>query len=53
MASYISEDCLTDGKPDADKIRPMVFNLEASTYSTIGNVVARAWSVGREVGDGR
>lgn len=49
-ATYISEDCLTDGKPDVEKIRPMVFNLEVSTYSTIGGVVARAWSVGREVG---
>jgi flavin reductase (DIM6/NTAB) family NADH-FMN oxidoreductase RutF len=47
--TYISEDCLTDGKPDVDKVRPMVFNLEASTYSTIGSVVAKAWSVGREL----
>jgi len=50
MASYISDDCGTAGKPDAATIRPMVFNREASTYSSIGSVVARAWSVGREVG---
>ena len=48
-ATYISDDCLTDGKPDIRKIRPMVFNLEASDYSTIGEFVAKAFSVGREL----
>lgn len=48
-ATYVSDDCLTDGKPDVRKIRPMVFNLEASDYSTVGEFVARAFSVGREL----
>jgi flavin reductase (DIM6/NTAB) family NADH-FMN oxidoreductase RutF len=47
-ATFISGDCLTDGKPDLAKMNPMVFNLEASTYSTIGPVVAKAFSIGRE-----
>ena len=47
-ATFISDDCLTDGKPDLAKMRPMVFNLEASTYSTIGPVVAKAFGVGRD-----
>jgi hypothetical protein len=29
-------------------MNPMVFNLEGSTYSTIGPVVAKAFSIGRE-----
>jgi flavin reductase (DIM6/NTAB) family NADH-FMN oxidoreductase RutF len=47
-SSYIRDDCLKDGKPDVEKIRPMVFNLEESSYSAIGNVVAKAFSIGRE-----
>ncbi len=48
-ATFISEDCLRDGKPDLAKIRPMVFNLEESTYSTIGPVIAKAFAIGREL----
>jgi flavin reductase (DIM6/NTAB) family NADH-FMN oxidoreductase RutF len=45
----ITEDCLTDGKPDVKKIRPMIFNLEASEYAAFGEVIAKAFSVGREL----
>jgi len=31
-ATYISDDCLTQGKPDARKIRPMIFNSDSSEY---------------------
>jgi flavin reductase (DIM6/NTAB) family NADH-FMN oxidoreductase RutF len=47
--SYISEGCLTDGKPDVEKIRPAIFNLEASSYLAFGGVVAKAYSIGREL----
>ena len=47
--TYINDDCLTDGKPDVRKIKPMVFNLEARDYSAIGEVIAKAWSIGREL----
>ena len=47
--SYISEDCVSEGKPDAEKMRPMIFNMEATTYSTFGDVVAKAYSVGLEL----
>jgi flavin reductase (DIM6/NTAB) family NADH-FMN oxidoreductase RutF len=50
--SYISEGCLTDGKPDADKIRPMVFNMESASYLTFGDVMAKAYSVGKELKKG-
>jgi flavin reductase (DIM6/NTAB) family NADH-FMN oxidoreductase RutF len=45
----ITEDCLTEGKPDVKKIRPMIFNLEASEYAAFGEVIAKAFSVGREL----
>ncbi len=47
--TFISEDCVTDGKPDAEKIRPLIFDMEASTYLSFGQVVATAFSVGRGV----
>ncbi len=47
-ATFISEDCLRDGKPDLSKLKPMVLNLEESTYSTIGPVIGKAFSIGRE-----
>ena len=51
--SYISEDCISDNKPDTEKIRPMIFNMEASEYLTFGKTVAKAFSVGRDLKKGR
>ena len=51
--SYIDEDCASDGKPDAEKIRPMIFNLEASIYLTFGETISKAFSVGRKLKAGR
>ena len=47
--TYISDDCLTDGKPDVKKIRPIIFNLELAEYSAMGEVFAKAFSIGREL----
>jgi flavin reductase (DIM6/NTAB) family NADH-FMN oxidoreductase RutF len=47
--SHISEECLTDGKPDVKKIRPIIFNLEMQDYSAIGEVIAKAWSAGKDL----
>ena len=47
--SYISEDCLSDDKPDAKKIRPMIFNMEAGVYLAFGEIIAKAYSVGRDL----
>jgi hypothetical protein len=38
-----------DIKPDVKKIKPMIFNLEASEYSVFGDVIAKAFKVGREL----
>ncbi len=47
--SYVSEDCVSDDKPDAEKIRPMIFNMEAAVYLTFGETIAKAYSVGRDL----
>jgi len=51
--SHISKDCISNGKPDTERIRPMIFNMEAFFYLSFGEVVAKAYSVGRELKTGR
>jgi flavin reductase (DIM6/NTAB) family NADH-FMN oxidoreductase RutF len=46
---YASEDCLTDGKPDVSKVRPIVYSTGArNAYHALGESVARAFHVGAE-----
>ncbi len=45
--TFISEECITDGKPDVKKINPIVFNLEMAEYSVIGQVIGKAWNIGK------
>ena len=45
--TYVSESCLTDGKPDVDKIKPLIFTTApARRYQTFGEVVIEAFSIG-------
>jgi len=48
--TYISEDCLTDGKPDVNKIKPFTFiTSPALQYQALGEVIAKAFSIGKEL----
>ncbi|MFC1963827.1 flavin reductase family protein, partial [Chloroflexota bacterium] len=48
--THITENCFTDGKPDADKIKPIAFvNAPEKRYHALGEVVAKAYSVGKEI----
>ena len=48
--TYISEDCLTNGEPDVDKIKPLIYIAQPGRrYQTLGEVVANAYSIGREL----
>ena len=48
--SHISESCLTDGKPDVDKIKPFAFIVgPSSQYRALGEVVAKAFSIGKKL----
>ena len=47
--TYVAEECLTDGKPDVHKIKPLIFNLELSEYIAFGEVVAKSHSIGQEL----
>lgn len=49
--THVSEDCLTDGKPDVCKIEPIVYCGGAEkAYHAIGDMLAQAFSIGMEIG---
>jgi flavin reductase (DIM6/NTAB) family NADH-FMN oxidoreductase RutF len=48
--THVSEDCLTDGKPDVSKIKPFGYTMTPDNhYRPLGEVIARAFSVGKEL----
>ena len=49
--SYTSDDCLTEGKPDINKIQPLAWAQDPSNqyYYALGEVVAKSHSVGLEL----
>lgn len=48
--THVSEDCLTDGKPDVNKIRPLTFvTSPAARYQALGELIAKAFSIGKEL----
>jgi flavin reductase (DIM6/NTAB) family NADH-FMN oxidoreductase RutF len=46
--TYVSEDCLTDGRPDAGKVRPLLFS--SGKYCAVGSPLGDAFQVGKAVG---
>ena len=47
---HISDNCLTDGQPDAVKINSMIYVPASSrSYNTIGGIVAKAFNIGNEL----
>ena len=50
VETHASEDCLTNGKPDVAKMKPFIFTTSPVTdYHAFGNVIARAFSVGKQL----
>jgi len=47
---YVAESCLTEGEPDATKIRPFfMVDRPSNDYREFGNVVGKAFVVGKQV----
>ena len=44
--TYVSESCLIDGKPDVDKIKPLIYIEPTRQYRDFGGVVGKAYKVG-------
>jgi len=52
--SHVSEECLTDGKPDVLKIRPFIFTASpARDYYAFGEIVGKAFEVGKGLKPGQ
>ncbi len=47
--THISESCLTDGKPDVNKIKPIIYTTRpAAEYRAFGEVIGAAYRIGLE-----
>ena len=49
VETHVTEGCLTDGKPDMTEVKPFIFTTGASQYQAFGEVIAKAFSIGREL----
>lgn len=48
--THVSQSCLTNGKPDVNKIKPITYiDSPVARYQALGEVLAKAFSVGREL----
>ena len=45
--THVDESCLTDGKPDPQKIDPLVYLTSVQEYARVGDVIAKAYEVGK------
>jgi flavin reductase (DIM6/NTAB) family NADH-FMN oxidoreductase RutF len=46
MEAYCDEVCMTDGKPDIQKINPFTLTMPDNHYWRVGDAVGRAWRAG-------
>lgn len=46
--SHVTENCLTDGKPDIAKLKPFIFTPQHQ-YHAFGDALAKAFSCGKEL----
>jgi flavin reductase (DIM6/NTAB) family NADH-FMN oxidoreductase RutF len=44
---HVDEDCMTNGKPDIDKIDPLLYSMPGGPYVGKGEKVADAFKIGR------
>jgi len=48
--THVSDNCLTDGKPDVNKIKPFIYTTSpAIQYQALGKVIAKAFNIGKEL----
>ncbi len=45
----VEESALTDGKPDAAKMKPVCFDIGCGRYLAVGDPIAKAWNIGKEL----
>lgn len=48
VQTHVSPSCLTDGKPDAVKVDPLIYSPGSGNYQRLGEVVGKAFSIGKK-----
>ncbi len=48
VETYVRENCLTDGKPDAVKIDPLIYSTGTQQYHRLGKIIGSAFSIGKK-----
>ena len=48
LETYVSEDCVTNEKPDPEKIDPLVYTPGVMQYQRLGKVVGKAFNIGKD-----
>ena len=52
VETQITENCLTDGRPDIKKIKPFIYSMGSpSEYFALGNSLGRGFSIGKELAE--
>lgn len=49
LETHVSNDCVTNGKPDVNKINPFVYCPDTRDYRTLGQSIGAAFSIGKEL----
>lgn len=49
VESYAEESVLKDGKVDLASVKPLLFDMSSVQYWSIGQTVAKCWSVGKKM----
>jgi flavin reductase (DIM6/NTAB) family NADH-FMN oxidoreductase RutF len=48
VGAYAKEECVVDGKPDAQKVNPLLFSRDPIIYWKLGDKVAEAFTPGKK-----
>jgi flavin reductase (DIM6/NTAB) family NADH-FMN oxidoreductase RutF len=48
VESHVRSDCMVDGQPDSAKIDPIVYLTGNQQYCRLGEMVGRAFSIGKK-----
>jgi flavin reductase (DIM6/NTAB) family NADH-FMN oxidoreductase RutF len=49
VEAYCEEACLTDGKPDIQKIKPFTLTMPDNRYWAVGDLAGKAWHAGTKL----
>jgi len=48
VEAWCDASCLSEGKPDVEKLRPFTLTMPDNRYWSVGKYVGKAWSMGRD-----